>query len=133
MDQFSQEAQVSKDSALVQVESETQAIVEQSPLGPSPEGETEALLDALRKRAQAEVQAAQTLTQETYIAAVRQAREAVEQTQLVDPDEIEAAAEQIMQDAQQNWQSVLAEIQSFGDRLSEAAQAAWDVLTRPKA
>jgi len=33
---------------------------------------------------------------------------------------------------QKNWQSVIDEIHALGDRLSEAAKAAWNVLTQPK-
>lgn len=94
--------------------------------------ETNALIEAIKKRAQAEVQAAETAGRETYLTAVKNARLALEQNRLIDPDRIEAAVRHLQEDAEQNWNSIFAEIQSLGDRLSDAAKAAWDVLTEPR-
>ncbi len=94
--------------------------------------ETAALIDAIRKRALAEIQTAGDLTRETYLNAVRQAREAVEQTKLIEPDRIEQSIHQIQQEAEHNWQSVVKEVEDFGQRLSEAAKAAWEKLIPPQ-
>ncbi|WP_421655457.1 hypothetical protein [Leptothermofonsia sp. ETS-13] len=95
--------------------------------------ETAALIDAIKKRAQAEIQAVGDLTRETYLNAVRQAREAIEQNQLIERDRIEQSIQHIQQEADKNWHSVVAEIESFGTRLTDAAKAAWEKLTEPKA
>ncbi len=95
--------------------------------------ETAALIDAIKKRAQAEIQAAGDLTRETYLNAVRQAREAIEQNQLIERDRIEQSIQQIQHEADKNWHVVLGEIESFGNRLADAARAAWEKLTEPKA
>ncbi|MCL6433896.1 MAG: hypothetical protein K6T90_06690 [Leptolyngbyaceae cyanobacterium HOT.MB2.61] len=95
--------------------------------------ETAALIDAIKKRAQAEIQAAGDLTRETYLNAVRQAREAIEQNQLIERDRIEQSIQQIQHEADKNWHVVLGEIESFGNRLTDAARAAWEKLTEPKA
>jgi len=94
--------------------------------------ETAALIDAIRKRALSEIQAAGDLTRETYINAVRQAREAIEQTQLIEPHQIEQSVQQLQQDAESNWHTVVKEVEDFGNRLSEAAKAAWDKLVPPE-
>jgi len=48
--------------------------------------ETTALLEAIKNRAQAEAESAGTLTRETYLNAVRQAREAIERDKLIERD-----------------------------------------------
>lgn len=94
--------------------------------------ETKALIDALKKRAQSEAQSAGTLTRETYLSAVRRARETIEQNQLIERDRIENAFDLIQKEAEKNWQSVLKEATELGDRLADAAKAAWEVLTAPR-
>ncbi len=96
------------------------------------QSETEALIEAIKRRAQAEIQAAGDLSRETYLKAVRQAREALEQNQLIERDRIEQSVQQIQQEAEKNIQSVMGEIESFGTRLTEAAKVAWTTLTQPK-
>jgi hypothetical protein len=118
---------------------ETPVVVVPSDVEPLPgrddsiKQETFALIDAIKKRAQAEVQAAGDLTRETYLNAVRSAREAIEQNKLIESDHIEQSIQHIQQEAEKNWQSVVGEIESFGVRLAEAAKAAWEKLSEPKA
>ena len=94
--------------------------------------ETKSLIDALKKRAQVEAQSAGTLTRETYLNAVRRARESIEQNQLIERDRIERSFELIQKDAEKNWQSILNEVAELGDRLADAAKAAWEALTAPR-
>ncbi len=127
---------IEESSAIVEVTPQTDEMVEKEMAGASDDikNETKALIDAIKKRAQAEAQSAGTLTRETYLNAVRQAREAIEDSPIIERDRIEHAFDMIQQEAQKNWDSVVNEIQDLGDRLQEAAQAAWDILTaqRPK-
>lgn len=119
-----------QETTIVPVSPETNALVEQEMAGESDQlkAETKALVEAIRKRAQSEIENAQTLTQDAYLNAVRSAREAIEQNQLLDPKRIEHSVEMIQRDAQENWQKTVDEITTLGDRLQEAAQAAWDIL-----
>jgi gas vesicle protein len=94
--------------------------------------ETKALIDAIKKRAQAEAQNAGSLTRETYLNAVRRTRESIEGNQLIERDRIEQSFELIQREAERNWQSVVKEVSELGDRLADAAKAAWDVLTAPR-
>lgn len=117
-----------------QVSSQTSDLVDTEMANESDDlkDETKALIDALKKRAQAEAQSAGTLTRETYLSAVRRARETIEQNQLIERDRIENAFELIQKEAEKNWQSVLKEATELGDRLADAAKAAWEVLTAPR-
>jgi len=123
-----------KASAIVEVSPETNALVE----GEMPDAdadlkqETKALVDAIKKRAQAEAKGAGDLTRDAYLNAVRQARETIEQNKLFDPERIEYSFWLVQKEAEKNWQSVLDEILMIGDRLADAAKAAWDALTAPR-
>jgi hypothetical protein len=119
-----------KETTIVPVSPETDALVEKEMAGETDQikQETKALIEAIKKRAQSEIENAQTLTQDAYLNAVRSAREAIEQNKLLDPKRIEHSVEIIQKDAQENWQKIVDEIAAFGDRLQEAAQVAWDIL-----
>ncbi|HHP7230781.1 MAG TPA: hypothetical protein ACFCUY_07985 [Xenococcaceae cyanobacterium] len=119
-----------KETTIVPVSPETNALVEQEMAGESDQikAETKALVEAIRKRAQSEIENAQTLTQDAYLNAVRSAKEAIASNQLLDPKRIEHSVEMIQRDAQENWQKTVDEITALGDRLQEAAQVAWDIL-----
>ena len=119
-----------KETDIVPISPETNALVEKEMAGESDRAiaETKALVEAIRKRAQSEIENAQTLTQDAYLNAVRSAREAVEQNELLNPKRIEHSVEMIQRDAQENWQKTVDEITALGDRLQEAAQTAWDIL-----
>jgi hypothetical protein len=90
--------------------------------------ETKALIDAITHRAQAEAHSAGEFTRETYLKVVRQAREAIEQNQLFKPEELERSIDSIQKEAEKNWNALVSEVHELGDRLSEAARAAWEKL-----
>mgnify|MGYP001793791837 CR=1 FL=1 len=117
----------------VEISPQTNEMVESQMVGESQDvkDETAALIEAIKRRAQVEAQSAGTLTRETYLSAVRQARETIEQNQLIERANIENAFEMIQNEATKNFESVVAEVQELGDRLQAAAQAAWDILTAP--
>ncbi len=119
-----------KDTNIVPISPETNALVEQEMAGESDQikAETKALVEAIKRRAQSEIENAQTITKEAYLNAIRSAREAISDNQLLDPKRIEHSVEMIQKDAQDNWQKTVDEITALGDRLQEAAQAAWDIL-----
>ena len=94
--------------------------------------ETKALIDALKKRAQVEAQSAGSLTRETYLSAVRRARETIEGNPLIERERLEYSWHSIQMEAEKNWDSVVKEVADLGDRLADAAKAAWDVLTAPR-
>jgi hypothetical protein len=128
------ESNIPKERVLIEYSAETNAIVEQNMPDESDElkRETKALIEAIKTRAKMEAQGAGELTRDTYLTAVRQARETIEQNQIFDPERIEYNFKLMQMDAQKNWESLLEEVSIFGDRLSDAAKAAWDVLTAPR-
>ena len=93
------------------------------------QNETNALIEAIRRRTIQEAQLAGEMTREAYLATVRQIRETVEQNHLINPTEIETSVGQLQRDAEQNWQIFVDDVTGFGDRLTKAAQAAWDIIT----
>ena len=90
--------------------------------------ETSALMDAIRRRTIEEAQIAGEMTREAYLTAVRQLRETVEQNHLIDSNQIESSLDQFQKDAEHNFQHLMDDVTGFGDRLTKAAQAAWDIL-----
>ena len=94
--------------------------------------ETKALIDAIKKRAQVEAQSAGTLTREAYLNAVKRARTTIEESKLIERDRIEHSFEIVQREAEKNFNSVIKEVSEIGDRLTDAAKAAWDVLTAPR-
>lgn len=94
--------------------------------------ETKALIDAIRKRAQMEAVSAGTLTRETYLNAVRKVRESLEDNQLIERDRIEYSWQMLQKEAEKNFESITKEVADIGDRLTDAAKAAWDAFTAPR-
>lgn len=128
------ESNIPKERVLIEYSAETNALVEQNMPDESDEmkRETKALIEAIKRRAQSEAKGAGELTRDTYLTAVRQARETIEQNKIFDPEQIEYTVKLMQMDAEKNWDSLLKEVSSLGDRLSDAAKAAWDALTAPR-
>ncbi|WP_071518368.1 hypothetical protein [Geitlerinema sp. PCC 9228] len=96
----------------------------------------EELVDAMRKRAQSEIQNAGEQGYEAYMNAVRRAREELNQIGTFANEQrhsVEEAVSMLEDEAKQNWDSILKEMEEFGDRLSKAAEAAWNILTKKDA
>ncbi|MBE9177432.1 hypothetical protein IQ268_02435 [Oculatella sp. LEGE 06141] len=127
---MSSEPNTPETTAIVEVSSQTDALVETEMANESDEvrRETKALIEAIRKRAQVEVQTAGDYTRDAYLNAVRHARESIEHNQLFEPERIDRSVQLLQQEAEKNWHYVLSEIESLGTRLAEAAKAAWDTL-----
>ncbi|MEZ2239662.1 hypothetical protein [Microcoleus sp.] len=88
------------------------------------------VVDAIKTRAQSQVQGAGEVSREAYLKAVRQAREAVEQNKLIERDRIEQAVDQIQKQTEKNWHVVVGEIESIGSRLTDASKSAFQALTK---
>jgi hypothetical protein len=122
-------------TVIVEIISPTDDIVETEMADETDEvkRETKALIEALRIRAQAEAKSAGTLTRETYLKAVRQAREVIEGRKLIERDRRVEYAWSVMQDeAEKNWYLLMKEAVDFSVRLQKAAKAAWDTFNAPR-
>jgi len=128
------EPTVPDDRALTPYDPEMRTLVKQEMPNASEQvqNETIALIEAIKKRAQSEAQGAGEVTRDAYLTAVRQIREVIEQDKLFDKDQIEYSFKLLQMDAEKNWESIVKEVASFGDRLADAAKAAWDALTAPR-
>ncbi|MFN6470634.1 MAG: hypothetical protein RMY36_013310 [Nostoc sp. SerVER01] len=122
-------------TVIVEISSQTDELVEVEMAGESDEvkRETKALIEALRRRAQAEADSAGTLTRETYLNAVRRARELIEGRKVMQRDrvQLENAWAIIQDEAQRNWYLMMKDLVDFNYRLQKAAKAAWDAFNHP--
>jgi hypothetical protein len=82
------EPTVPEERALVEYDPEMRTLVRQEMPNASEQvqNETMALIEAIKKRAQSEAQGAGELTRDTYLTAVRQIREVIEQDKLFDKE-----------------------------------------------
>ncbi|MBC1240535.1 MULTISPECIES: hypothetical protein [Nostoc] len=127
--------ETTESTVIVEISSQTDALVEIEMAGESDEvkRETKALIEALKRRAQAEADSAGTLTRETYLNAVRRARELVEGRKLIEGDrlQLENALAVFQDEAQRNWHLMMKDLVDFNYRLQKAAKAAWEAFNHP--
>ncbi|QHG17464.1 hypothetical protein [Nostoc sp. ATCC 53789] len=118
---------------IVEISSQTDELVETEMANESDEvkRETKALIEALKRRAQAEADSAGTLTRETYLKAVRQARELVEGRKLMQRDRLEDSWAVIQDEVERNWYLLMKDLVDFNFRLQKAAMAAWETFNNP--
>jgi len=116
---------------IVEISPETDKLVETEMAGESDEvkRETKALIEALERRSQAE--SASTLTRETYLKAVRQARELIEGRKVKERDRLEDSWAIIQDEAERNWHLMMKDLVDFSFRLQKAAIAAWETFNNP--
>ena len=116
---------------IVEISSQTDELVETEMAGESDEvkRETKALIEALERRSQAE--SAGTLTHETYLKAVRQARELIEGRKLIERDRLQDSWAIIQDEAERNWHLMMKDLVDFSFRLQKAATAAWETFNNP--
>lgn len=139
--QVNTESDIPKDSAIVEVDENEQALVEsdlqqrsRTEESPSQElqAETVALIEAIKRKAQVESQKVGEFSREQYLEAMRKAREEIESRDLFDPDRIAESIQIMTEEVEKNWEGLVQEVNDFGDRLNEAAKAAWEKLTEPR-
>lgn len=125
------ETNVSVDSS-IEISDRTHSLVEQNMphADETVRLETKQLIEAITRKAQSEAQKAGEFAQENYLAAVRDLRTEIEKLNF-DPERIEESIKLVQMDAEKNWESLVKEFEGFGNRLNEAAQAAWAILTAP--
>lgn len=95
--------------------------------------ETLKLIEAIRIKAQSEAQKAGDFARDSYLDAVRKAREDIETRNIFEPARLEEAMKQLQMEVEKDWDAVAKQVSDLGDRLNEAARAAWEALTAPPA
>lgn len=121
----------------IEISPETQAIVEQKMPHASDDvkQKTMELMEAIKQRVQADLKAADDWSNEAYLKAVHSV-----QQDLVKAKDLSAKYEaelkqsvQLLEDeAQQHWYSLTEQANRCGDRLKQAADSAWAILTQPQ-
>ena len=114
----------------IEVSERTNSLVNQnlSDASESAREETKQLIEAITRKAQSETRKAGEFAQENYLEAVRNARAEIEKLNF-DPERVEESIRLIQKDAEENWESLVKEVEDFGNRVNEAAQTAWSILT----
>jgi hypothetical protein len=104
---MSTEETIPPESAIVEVNPETTDLVKQETPDSSDDviKETAALFEAIKKRTEQEWQTASELIRESYLKAVSQAQNVLEQNQTEAKERIEQASQLVQQEADKNWQS----------------------------
>jgi hypothetical protein len=119
---------------VIEISPQTDEIVETEMAGESDEvkRETKALIEALRRRAQSEAEAAGTLTRETYLNAVRKARAAIEGERIIKRDRLEYFWLVFQEEAEKNWHLMMKDFTGFSVRLQNALKAGWEAFNTPR-
>jgi hypothetical protein len=127
------ESNLPKESSLVEVSEETKALVESEMPDETNEikQETMALIEAIKTKAQSETQKAGEFTREKYLEAIRSVREEVEKMNF-NPDRISDSMRLMQKEIEKDWDALVKQVAELGDRLNDAAKAAWDALTAPR-
>jgi prophage DNA circulation protein len=118
----------------IEITPQTNEMVDQEMINETDElkRETKALIEALKRRAKAEAESAGTLTRETYLNAVRRAKETIEGEKIIERDRIEDSFNSIQQEAEKNWHQLIKQFTELGLRFQDAAKAAWDTFHAPR-
>jgi type I site-specific restriction-modification system R (restriction) subunit len=127
------EQQVPTNRSIVEVSDETKALVEAEMPHESNQvkQETMALIEAIKTKAQSETQKAGEFTREKYLEAIRSARTEIDKMNFA-PERVEHSMELIQEEIEKNWDTLVKQVAELGDRLGDAAHAAWDALTAPR-
>jgi hypothetical protein len=127
------ESNVPKESTIVEVSEETKALVESEMPNETNEikQETMALIEAIKTKAQSETQKAGEFTREKYLEAIRSVREEVDKMNF-NPDRVSDSIRLMQTEIEKDWEALVKQVTELGDRLNDAAKAAWDALTAPR-
>ncbi|MBD2249865.1 hypothetical protein [Nostoc parmelioides] len=127
--------EIVESTVVVEISPQTDEIVEAEMAGETDEvkRETKALIEALRRRAQAEAESAGTFTRETYLNAVRKIRENLDRERIMDrSDRLEYFWAVLKDETEKNWHLMMKDFVDFSVRLQNAAKAAWEAFNAPR-
>ncbi|WP_427159140.1 hypothetical protein ACQFX9_24235 [Aliinostoc sp. HNIBRCY26] len=134
--------EIVESTIVVEISSQTDELVEMEMAGETDEvkRETKALIEALRRRAQAEAESAGKLTRETYLNVVRKAREAIEGEKIMERDGLRLTGGDrleyfwavFQEETERNWHLMMKEFVDFNTRLQNAVKAGWEAFNAPR-
>ncbi|MEM8640775.1 MAG: hypothetical protein AAGG51_18440 [Cyanobacteria bacterium P01_G01_bin.54] len=123
-----------QETAASDVSPDTKAIVDEKLPQESDEVKelVTALIEAIKKRTQTQLETAGDVTRDVYVSTLRQAQETLKKTGLVLDDQwnsIESSVSGVEDIASKNWDVMLKDFKKWGDRVDRAFNAAWQILT----
>ncbi|MCW6037266.1 hypothetical protein K4A83_13440 [Spirulina subsalsa FACHB-351] len=128
------ETSPNSDSSSSSVSEETKALVEQKMGGESDEVRYHmmALIEAIKKQSQAQIESTGEMTRETYVTAMRQAQDTLQKLGGFFDEQresMEKSVSAVEDTANKNWEMLLSDMKTWGDRVDRAVDAAWKILT----
>ena len=131
------ETKTTQESAIVLVSEETKALVEQKMPNESDEikqkmGE---LVELIKKQAESELEAAGEMTREAYIKVIDDAKTTLKKTENFFAEQEKSLTQKVQElsnEANQQWESFIADIKKMNNRVDKAIEAAWKTLTEPE-
>jgi flagellar capping protein FliD len=125
-----------KDVKTIDVSAETKALVEQK-MGDEPDDikhHMMALIEAIKHRASEQLEATGEMTKETYVSAMRQAKDTLNKTEgffQEQKNSLSQTIDDVENTTTQRWETMLQDMKEMGNRLDRAVSAAWKILTEP--
>ena len=131
------ETMTNQTSEIAPVSEATKALVEQK-LPEQPDeikqkmGE---LVELIKKQAESELEAAESITRETYVNAIANAKATLKKTETFFAEQEQTLQQKIQElntQADREWESFVGDVKNMGDRIERAINAAWKALTEEK-
>lgn len=118
------------------VSAETKALVEQRMANETDEVRHHmmALIEAIKKQAETQIESTGNVARDAYIEAIRQAQTTLEKTGSFFTDQSAALGKTVTEvedQATDRWESLLTDMQKVGNRFERVINAAWTALTEP--
>ena len=93
------------------------------------------LVELIKKQAESELEAAESMTREAYVKAIANAKTTLKQTETFFAEQEQTLQQKIHElntKADREWESFVAEVKNMGNRIDNAINAAWKALTEDK-
>ena len=121
-------------STIAPVSEATKALVEQKLPEQSDEikqkmGE---LVELIKKQAESELEVAESMTRETYVNAISNAKNTLKKTETFFAEQEQTLQQKIKElnsQADREWESFVSEVKNMGNRIDNAINVAWKALT----
>ncbi len=128
------ETMTTQTSEIAPVSEATKALVEQK-LPEQPDeikqkmGE---LVELIKKQAESELEAAESITREAYVNAIANAKATLKKTETFFAEQEQTLQQKIQElntQADREWESFVGDVKNMGNRIDKAINAAWKALT----
>ncbi|MGB3695001.1 MAG: hypothetical protein WA865_22815 [Spirulinaceae cyanobacterium] len=124
-----------KETAITSVSEETKDLVNKK-MGDGESDEVKEkmgeLIEAIKKQAASQIEAAGDMNRENYVDAMTQAQETLRKTEKFfegQKNSVETSLAELTNEATENWEVFVDEMQKMGKRIDNAVNAAWKAFT----